>query len=102
MEWVSGEGVVDYEFPNDVGGTIWVRDFFGTGSPSPTTRTTPAQAYQRPTEVDLKFGGTPRAFLTRRPPGDVIDPHFHEIVQYQVVVEGKGSIGQHALQPVTV
>jgi hypothetical protein len=102
MQWVSGDGVVTYEFPNNEGAPIWVRDFFGTGSPSPKTTTTPAQAYQRPAEVPLAFGQTPRAFLTRRPPGDVIDPHFHEITQYQVVVEGKGSIGQHALHPLTV
>ena len=102
MQWMSGDGVVTYEFPNNEGAPIWVRDFFGTGSPSPKTTTTPAQAYQRPADVPLAFGQTPRAFLTRRPPGDVIDPHFHEIAQYQVVVEGKGSIGQHALHPVTV
>src|SRR5262245_61882050 len=102
MQWVSGDGVVTYEFPNNEGAPIWVRDFFGTGSPSPKTTTTPAQAYQRPADVPLAFGQTPRAFLTRRPPGDVIDPHFHEITQYQVVVEGKGSIGRHALHPLTV
>jgi hypothetical protein len=102
MRWVPGEGVVDYQYPNNEGAPIWVRDFFGTRSPSPKTTTTAPVAYQRPADVPLEFKATPRAFLTRRSPGDVIDPHFHEIAQYQVVVEGKGRIGKHALHPLTV
>ena len=102
MEWMSGEGVVDYEYPNDDGAPIWVRDFFGTRSPLPKSSTTPPVASQRPADVPLVFKDVPRVFLTRRSPGDVIPPHFHEIVQYQVVVEGNGRIGKHALQPLTV
>ncbi len=102
MEWVGGEGRIDYEFPNDAGAPIWVCDFFGGGSPSPRPTTTPVVTYQRPADVPLVLKPTPRAFLTRRPPGDVIDPHFHEIAQYQIVVEGTGRIGQHALRPLTV
>lgn len=37
MEWVSGEGVLTFEFPNSDGAPIWVRDYFGSGSPSPRT-----------------------------------------------------------------
>src|SRR5215207_4440094 len=102
MKWISGDGVREYEFPNNEGGAIWVRDFFGSGSPSPRTPDAPVVASQRPPDVPLKLGDEPRVFLTRRPPGDVIAPHFHEIAQYQVVVEGKGRIGKHALEPLTV
>src|SRR5438552_16111591 len=89
MEWVAGDGTRDYEFPNNEGLPIWVRDFFGGGSPSPrpANASGPVVTYQRPPDVPLVLGEQPRAFLTRRPPADVIDPHFHEVNQYQAVVE---------------
>src|SRR5581483_8135533 len=44
----------------------------------------------------------PHGFLTRRPPGEYIAPHFHDVPQYQIVVGGGGRIGKHPLAPITV
>ena len=44
----------------------------------------------------------PHGFLTHRPAGEFIAPHFHDVPQYQIVVEGSGRLGKHPLAPVTV
>jgi hypothetical protein len=46
--------------------------------------------------------GLPQGFLVEQPPGAVTLPHFHETNQFQVFVEGVGSMGKHAAQPLTV
>jgi rubredoxin len=38
-----------------------------------------------------------QAFLVEGTPGRVIDPHFHDMDQYQVVVHGGGTLGKHDL-----
>ncbi len=44
----------------------------------------------------------PQAFLVDRLyPGALIPPHFHDIDQYQVVVEGECAMGKKAANPVT-
>lgn len=44
----------------------------------------------------------PQAFLVERPyAGARIDPHFHDIDQFQVVVAGDGRIGKKEVRPVT-
>ncbi|MGZ0190013.1 MAG: hypothetical protein ACKVH0_18750, partial [Alphaproteobacteria bacterium] len=44
----------------------------------------------------------PQAFLVDRLyPGARIDPHFHDIDQFQVVVEGDCSMGKKVAEPVT-
>ncbi len=43
-----------------------------------------------------------QAFLVVRPfAGARIEPHFHDVDQFQVVVEGDGRIGKKAVRPVT-
>lgn len=44
----------------------------------------------------------PMAFLVEQPPGSVVQAHFHEANQFQVVVAGSGTLGTHALQPIAV
>jgi hypothetical protein len=44
----------------------------------------------------------PMAFLVEQPPGSVVQAHFHEANQFQIVVAGDGSLGTHAVQPVAV
>ncbi len=44
----------------------------------------------------------PQAFLVQQDPDSVILPHFHEENEFQVFVEGDGTIGRNALRPVTV
>ena len=44
----------------------------------------------------------PQAFLVERPyAGATIKPHFHDIDQFQVVVQGDGRIGKKEVKPVT-
>ncbi|MBT3767250.1 MAG: hypothetical protein HOB79_20475 [Rhodospirillaceae bacterium] len=43
----------------------------------------------------------PQAFLIERPyPNPVINPHFHDIDQFQVVVGGTGRIGKRPVKPI--
>ncbi len=44
----------------------------------------------------------PMAFLVEQPPGSVVEAHFHEANQFQVVVAGSGRLGRHALRPIAV
>lgn len=44
----------------------------------------------------------PQAFLVEQDPDSVILPHYHQENEFQVVVEGDGSFGRHAVRPVTV
>jgi mannose-6-phosphate isomerase-like protein (cupin superfamily) len=44
----------------------------------------------------------PQAFLVEQDADSVILPHFHERDQFQVVVEGSGSLGRHEVRPVSV
>jgi len=44
----------------------------------------------------------PQAFLVRYDRDGTIRPHFHKVDQYQVVVEGGGTLGKHSLSPVVV
>lgn len=46
--------------------------------------------------------GLPQGFLVVQPPGSVTPPHFHETNQFQVFVDGTGSMGKYAAQPLTV
>ena len=44
----------------------------------------------------------PVAFLVEKDAGAVVHPHFHSVDQYQVVVQGGGSLGKHAIGTVAV
>jgi hypothetical protein len=44
----------------------------------------------------------PQAFLVEQDAGTVIEPHFHLENEFQVMVGGSGSLGRHAVQPVSV
>ena len=44
----------------------------------------------------------PMAFLVEQPAGSVVESHFHEANQFQLVVAGSGTLGTHAVQPVAV
>jgi hypothetical protein len=44
----------------------------------------------------------PMAFLVEQPPGSVVQTHFHEANQFQIVVAGGGRLGSHAVEPVSV
>src|SRR5260221_8622645 len=44
----------------------------------------------------------PQAFLVEQDTGTLIEPHFHLQDEFQVMVGGSGSLGRHAVQPVSV
>jgi hypothetical protein len=92
MEWVGSAGCDFYEWQNGLGETIGNREFFG-GS---------RERGPRPEDVPLRIEDRPQAFLTQRPPNNVIEPHFHEMPQYQIMFEGGGRIGKHPVQPITL
>ena len=53
-------------------------------------------------ETRLTTTACPRVFSSGSRQGSVTLPHFHETNQFQVFVEGHGSMGKHAAQPLTV
>jgi hypothetical protein len=44
----------------------------------------------------------PVAFLVEKNAHGIVPPHFHEVPQFQVIVEGYGTLGKQAVQPFTV
>lgn len=44
----------------------------------------------------------PVAFLVEKKAHAIIPTHFHEVNQFQIIVEGHGTLGKHAVQPFTV
>lgn len=51
---------------------------------------------------EVNDNGLPQGFLVEQPPGSVTLPHFHETNQFQVFVDGIGSMGKYAAEPLTV
>jgi len=45
---------------------------------------------------------SPTIFLVEQPPHSVAPAHFHRQNQFQLFIDGDGSIGRHALAPLTV
>jgi hypothetical protein len=45
---------------------------------------------------------SPQAFLVEQDANTVIEPHFHTENEFQVMVAGSGSLGRHAVEPVSV
>lgn len=45
---------------------------------------------------------SPQAFLVEQDPNTIIEPHFHQENEFQVVVEGSGFLGRHVVEPVRV
>lgn len=46
--------------------------------------------------------GLPQSHLVEQPPASVIPAHFHEVDQFQVIVEGTGKLGRHDVRPIAV
>jgi hypothetical protein len=85
------------------GRLIWRSMFFGP-APSPASSSTLAAMASDLTYVDPMPGEQrePQAFLIEQEAGAVVHPHFHYVDQFQVVVAGGGSLGRHAVSPVSV
>lgn len=86
------------------GASIWRRRYFGpepgpTGSASVDPSTSAAPDY-----VEAGSGAPcePQAFVVEQAPGAIVHPHFHQVDQFQVAIEGGGALGRHPLAPLTV
>jgi rubredoxin len=44
----------------------------------------------------------PQAFLVENSPHRMLRTHFHDVDQFQVIVDGDGTLGKHAVRPFTV
>src|SRR6056297_1868691 len=51
---------------------------------------------------EVNDNGLPQGFLVEQPPEAITLPHFHEANQFQVFVEGRGRMGRHAAEPLTI
>lgn len=86
------------------GASIWRRRYFGP-EPGPTGSASvdPSQSVA-PDFVEAPPGAPcePQAFVVEQSPGAIVHPHFHQVDQFQVAIEGSGTLGRHALKPLTV
>jgi len=84
------------------GKLVWRTEFFGP-SPSPVSSESLAVAgvneYRDPDRGEVR---PPQAFLVEQEAGAVVQPHFHFVDQFQVVVAGYGSLGRHEVAPLSV
>lgn len=84
------------------GGLLWRTDYFGPppspkGSSSVDPKAMGALDYTPPAPGETR---PPQAFLVEQEVNAVVHPHFHFVDQFQVVVEGGGAIGRHAVLPI--
>ena len=85
------------------GATIWRTDYFGPppsplGSNSVDPKAPPTVEYHDPTPGEARL---PQAFMVEQEPGAIVHPHFHFVDQFQIAVAGAGTLGRHAVGPVT-
>lgn len=84
------------------GQLVWRTEFFGP-SPSPATSDSLAVAgqveYHEPAPGEVR---PPQAFLVEQEAGAVVPAHFHFVDQFQVVAQGGGKLGAHAVEPLSV
>lgn len=66
------------------------------------TRVEGYPTFKRDYFVRPKGGEEPIGFLVEQDPHAVIHPHFHELDQYQVIIDGGGTLGKQDVGPVTV
>ena len=74
------------------GSTYWVTTFLGAN------RHTIAADAPLPAEDEIY----PMAFLVEQDPTKVVQPHFHQADQFQVIVGGKARMGTHDVEGVAV
>jgi len=86
------------------GSTIWRSGYFGpepsptgAGSVNPDGRSALAVA-----EPDASDPCNPQCFLVEQEPGAIVHPHFHFVDQFQVAVDGDGTLGRQPVGPLTV
>lgn len=53
-------------------------------------------------QIRAELADQPMAYLVEQAAGAVVDPHFHEVDQFQLFTQGSGRIGTHRVDGVTV
>lgn len=86
------------------GSTIWRTDYFGPppspiGSNSVDPMAPPTVDYADPAPGERR---PPQAFLVEQEPGAIVHAHFHYVDQFQVAIDGGGTLGRHPVTPVMV
>ena len=93
-----------FERQTSDGNKIWRTDYFGP-PPSPVSSNSlrpdapNTGDYTPPAAGEVR---DPQAFLVEQSPGAVVHPHFHFVDQFQVVVDGGGTLGRHDVSPISV
>src|SRR5688572_3605109 len=77
------------------GATTWVSTYIGTNKME-------LLAQGKNTEGPGAGAGQPMAYLVEQEAGSTVDPHYHQVDQFQIFVNGSGMIGTHPLEGVTV
>ena len=93
-----------FERQTSEGNKIWRTDYFGPPpSPASSNSVRPdapnTGVYTPPAAGEIR---DPQAFLVEQSPGAVVHPHFHFVDQFQVVVDGGGTLGRHDVSPISV
>jgi hypothetical protein len=78
------------------GATTFVSTYLGTNKMELLAQGTTQE------EAAAAAAGQPMAYLVEQAPGDTVDPHYHQVDQFQLFVGGSGHIGTHPLEGVTV
>jgi hypothetical protein len=55
--------------------------------------------WEKPATMDPNLA---QAYIVDQDPGTRVEPHYHEVEQFQVVVQGEGLLGKHAVKPVAL
>lgn len=84
-----------HKFVTPSGATTFVSTYMGTNKMELLAEGRGAQP------VAARAQG-PMAYLVEQAPDATVEPHFHEVAQFQIFLEGGGEIGTHRLQAVTV
>lgn len=84
------------EYVTPGGARTWISTYIGTNKME-------LLAQGRTSANGKPLGPTgPMAYLVEQAAGHTVDPHFHEVEQFQLFVGGSGRIGTHPLEGVTV
>jgi len=55
--------------------------------------------WEKPATVDPL---QPQAYIVDQDPATVVEPHYHQCEQWQVVVQGEGTLGRYAVKPIAL
>jgi hypothetical protein len=83
------------------GKLLWRTEFLGPPPSRPTVELVDANPpeYIVPKPFEVR---EPQAFLVEQESGAVVEPHFHFVDQFQVIVSGSGVLGRHPVSPIHV